>query len=99
LTLQFDGKPHLVHAFTGAPAAAAIAEGDLQGIALAWQQLAQLDRERFDAFARRYGVPDERKHLLVGPAAQTLARFAREANADLVVLGTVYRTGLDRLLI
>jgi nucleotide-binding universal stress UspA family protein len=40
-----------------------------------------------------------RRVLLVGDPAKTIARFAQEKHADLIVVGTHGRTGLNRLLL
>jgi nucleotide-binding universal stress UspA family protein len=39
------------------------------------------------------------RHVLVGPAAQEIARVARSVEADLVVVGTHGRAGMERLLL
>jgi universal stress protein E len=99
LALQFDGEVHLVHVFEGLPPMGAGLLDGIEGFGAAYDELAQIDRDRFDAVARRHGVPAERKHLLPGFGPAALADFARDVNADLLVLGTNYRTGLDRLLV
>ena len=48
-----------------------------------------------------YGMvtDDENVHLLKGDAAQIIARHAKELSIDLIVMGTVGRTGVSGLLI
>lgn len=99
LALQFAAELHLVHVFEGLPPPAAGMIEGLDGLSAARDRLAALDRERFQAFAWHSGFPGERAHLVPGFGASALADFAGDAAADLLVLGTNYRTGLDRLLV
>ena len=52
----------------------------------------------FDALADRYRIPSEQRHFLSGPLASTLTDFARDADTDVIVVGTVRRRGLERLV-
>lgn len=99
LAQQFAAELHLVHVFEGLPPPTAGMIEGLDGLSVAYDQLAELDRQRFQSFARHCGFPVERAHLVPGFGAATLADFAGDATADLLVLGTNYRTGLDRLLV
>jgi len=99
LARMFEATVHLVHVFEGLPPPTAGMIEGLDGLGVAYDQLAQTDRERFEVFARHHGFPAERGHLLSGFGPATLAEFAGDATADLLVLGTNYRTGLDRLLV
>jgi len=99
LALMFEAELHLVHVFEGLPPpTVAMIEG-IDGLDVAYDQLAQVDRERFEVFAQHHGFAAERAHLVQGFGAATLAEFAGDATTDLLVLGTNYRTGLDRLLV
>lgn len=72
---------------------------------------AELDRYRSQVISRTaalFGelladfsaqVPPERRHLLEGDPGAKLARFARDREIDLVVMGTVARSGVPGLLI
>ena len=55
-----------------------------------------LHRERLDALLADYRLePDkQRVHLAKGEAGEVIPRLAREREADLVVMGTVARTGI-----
>lgn len=100
LALQCNATLHLAHAFDGlATVAMADPHADGQLIGEAYETLRGARREHFDAFAARHGVPDERKHFLDGPVADTLADLAQFAEADVVVIGSVFREGLERLII
>lgn len=54
--------------------------------------------EAFDVLAERYGVEQERQHVLTGIPHKVISLFARRNAFDVVVLGTVYRDKLDRLI-
>lgn len=100
LSLQCDASLHLAHAFDGLATVAMVdPQGDGQLIGEAYETLRQLRRQSFDAFAARHGVADERKHFLDGPAADAIADLAQYAEADVVAIGTVYREGLERLIV
>ncbi|WP_448124017.1 universal stress protein [Pseudomonas veronii] len=54
--------------------------------------------EAFDVLAERYGVEQERQHVLTGIPHKVISLFARRNAFDVVVLGTVYRDKLGRLI-
>ena len=54
--------------------------------------------EAFDALAERYGVEQKHQHVLTGIPHKVISLFARRNAFDVVVLGTVYRDRLDRLI-
>lgn len=100
LALQCNASLHLAHAFDGLSSTAmADPHGDGLLISEAYESLRTMHRERFDAFAHRHGVADERKHFLDGPAADALAGLADVSEADVVAIGTVFRQGLERLIL
>ncbi|MBW4051788.1 MAG: universal stress protein [Proteobacteria bacterium] len=49
--------------------------------------------------AERYAVPRRRVRIAEGAAPETLARFAQEMIADILVMGAAARSGIGRLLI
>lgn len=67
--------------------------------------MARAERRRRDgelrALLKRFppGLPGHHVHLLKGPAARVIPAFARRRRVDVVVMGTVGRTGLPGLLI
>jgi universal stress protein E len=54
--------------------------------------------EAFDALAERYGIEQKCQHVLSGIPHKVISLFARRNAFDVVVLGTVYRDRLDRLI-
>lgn len=100
LALQCNASVHLAHAFDGLTTVALVdPQGDGQLIGEAYETLRRLRRDNFDAFASRHGVADERKHFLDGPAPDAIADLAQFADVDVVAIGTVYREGIERLIV
>ncbi len=99
LALQCDAQVNLAHSFEGLPPVPRTAIGDLgmTGAGI-YEELRGLRKEGFRAFADRLGVPMERRHFLDGPTDIALAGLANDTAADVVVLGSVTRTGLERIL-
>ena len=55
------------------------------------------DRDAFQDFASEHVVPLERRHWVAGSPEPEIQRVARLVRADLLVLGSTYRTALQRL--
>lgn len=98
LALQCDAELHLLHSYD--PSSAFLAEGGAGGVG--WSNLAGEMRDAqerlFVALAERYGVPTERRHFILGSPISALSDFARQLTADVLVMGTVQRKGLDKLV-
>ncbi|SDB55215.1 Universal stress protein family protein [Pseudomonas sp. NFACC23-1] len=52
----------------------------------------------FISLAGHCGVPAERRHFVVGLPVPVIQEFIDEFEADVVVMGTVHRAGLERLI-
>ena len=52
----------------------------------------------FTAMADRYSVPIERRHFVVGRTIGTIAEFAVQSRADVIVMGRMQRHGLERII-
>ncbi|MBF5058425.1 universal stress protein [Alcanivorax sp. 521-1] len=50
-------------------------------------------------FAKRENLPEEKTTLLEGPVTRTLTAYCEEEGADLLVVGTVRRNTVERLLL
>ena len=96
LALQCDAELHLVHAFDPM----AVFMGDFSGFSASWADLAgdlqASERSDFLRFADACGVPQDRRHFLLGPPTMTLAGFVRETEIDVLVMGRIQRQGIDR---
>jgi universal stress protein E len=95
------GSVHLFHAYMPLPA---YVEGTL-GEPVLWENPevenihgAQV-RSVFNKLARRAGIPAARRHLVMGDAAGELPSMVRRVRAALVVMGTISRSGPERVFI
>ena len=57
------------------------------------------DERAYTRFADRYGVALEQRRLLEGDVVAELLRHVVDSKVDLVVIGSQFRKGLDRLLL
>lgn len=98
MAYQCDAPVHVVHAYeylpTMAPAGAESAFAD----ASIFEQVRDDHQKQFVTFGKSHGIPETRMHLMEGKPADVISELAEEINADLVVLGTVHRRGLKRVL-
>ncbi|MEQ1438551.1 universal stress protein [Fontimonas sp. SYSU GA230001] len=94
LGLYCGAEVHLAHVF---PFHAPERERGL--LTEAYEDMRRNDGEQFRAFAAAHGIADERQHLLSGDPAQTLAEFARRGGFDLLSVGAVHRSAIDRFFL
>jgi universal stress protein E len=99
LALQCDAPLHLLYAYDLSPAF----NGDSALVNEGWgvdymEELRESLHLAFVTLADRYGVPPERRHFVMGQPVRALSEFVEEYLADVVVMGTVHRVGLDRLI-
>lgn len=101
LASKFHAALHLVHVFEGLPPAA-MASGAISGVPLypaeLYEDLRSIANKQFMSFTDRHGVDKKNRHLLYGSPATAIAALANNAESDLVVMGTIYRTGLKLLM-
>lgn len=55
-------------------------------------------QNRLNGWAEAYDIPSENTHFLVGKPSTMILDFARETNADLILIASHSRKGLQRLL-
>ena len=99
MALQCDAPLHLLYAFDLSPAF----NGDAPMAGGGWdvdlsEELHQSLHQAFVALAERYGVPPERRHFVMGLPVPVISEFVEQYLADVVVMGTAHRVGLDRLI-
>ncbi|MCS3471582.1 universal stress protein E [Pseudomonas sp. JUb42] len=73
-------------------------ESDMAFSSEAQAQIYDLDKEAFDHLADRFGVPADRKHLLMGNPAKVIEAFTRAHGVDVIVMGTVHRSAMSKWL-
>jgi universal stress protein A len=88
----------LLHVYIDLPAYPEITAGQVEAIYEEQRGWIEAALERRARRARGEGLL-ARALLRTGPAASTIAQTAKEESADLVVVGTHGRAGLDRLIL
>lgn len=63
-----------------------------------YEALGVAQHEAFAALAERHGVPADRRHFIEGAPLASICDFAAEHRADVIVMGTVQNSGLDKRL-
>ncbi|MDR6917155.1 universal stress protein E [Pseudomonas sp. 3296] len=99
LALQCDAPLHLLYAYDLSPAF----NGDAPLSGGGWgvdyiEELRESLHLAFVTLADRYGVPPERRHFVMGLPVPVISEFVEQYLADVVVMGTVHRVGIDRLI-
>jgi universal stress protein E len=93
------GKAHAIHAYAPVvvgSAAASVSDNiavQLEGIASAEA------KTEFESLLARSDIPPERRHLVGNSPADAINAIARRTRADIVVMGTLSRSGLKGLFI
>ncbi|QBZ90317.1 universal stress protein [Pseudomonas viciae] len=99
LARQCDAALHLLYACDLSPAF----NGEAALLAGAWDEdFADALRESLHAafitLAEHCEVPAERRHFVIGLPVPVIHEFLEAFEADVVVMGTVHRAGLERLI-
>ena len=99
LALQCDAPLHLLYAYDLSPAF----NSDAPLVGGGWsvdyvEELRESLHLAFVTLADRYGVPPERRHFVLGLPVPVISEFVEQYLADVVVMGTVHRVGIDRLI-
>ena len=99
LALHCDVPLHLLCAYD----LSAAFNGDAPMVNGGWNEdlaneLRQTLHQAFVALADRHGVPPERRHFVMGHPVQVINEFVEQYLADVVVMGTVHRVGIERVI-
>lgn len=98
LAMQTDAQVHLAHVLD----LSAVFFGDATGSTVAWSDLwthVQAEVEKtFYQLADQYRIGIGHCHLQVGSPLQVLPELAETLRADVVVMGRVHRSGLNKLV-
>lgn len=94
LAEQGEASLHLAHVAAALPGGGAVDDalptaGEAGG----------RDAEAFRRFAGQQGLPDDCCHLLSGEPAPAVLQLARSLEADLLVVGSIYRSAWDRFML
>src|SRR5262249_40956142 len=94
------GTLHAVHAYVPSPFGLEPSTHVAAGTAIRVDAIAAADaRKQFNKTLRATSIPAERRHLTGGYPTDTIKHVAADIGADIVVLGSMSRSGLRRLLI
>jgi universal stress protein E len=98
LALQCDAELHLLHAYD----VSSVYLGDAGGGGLALtnltKELRNVLEKSFLTLADHYGVPQDRRHFILGQPVSVLAEFASQHQVDVIVMGRIHRHGLEKLI-
>ncbi len=94
LSRYADAELHLAHVVPFIPAGELVA----RSLRRDYELRIAADLESFRSFATQRQVPPDRLHTLSGAADTSLAAFLARSDADLVALGSVYRSAWDRFM-
>jgi universal stress protein E len=100
MAIQCDAELHVLYVFTFLP----LVGDDIVGLAnigypKLHEQLRATHRQAFDRLLDRHSVPADRRHFIEHAFPEAaISEFANQSKTDLVVMGTVYRSGVDRLI-
>lgn len=94
LAIQSDAELHAIHVFALLPTVS-----ESLAYARVQEQLRSAHERAFNALMNRHSVPADRRHFLEHVFVESAIReFTTEHHTDVLVMGSVYRSRLDRLL-
>jgi universal stress protein E len=103
LAAVLGGQTHVFHSFDVAPIIAASSESMMTPLALPIAEItAEMEKnhtEAVHALAAAHGIPRERVHVLQGGTRDLLVASTDRLRADVVVMGAVSRSALERLFV
>jgi len=98
LALQCDAELHLLHVYEQSPAYLAYAAAPVSWTPELLEELTSLMHTTFNQFAEQHAVPPQRRHVVQGSPIRVISDFATREHMDAVVMGTLDRKGLEKVL-
>lgn len=98
LARQCGAELHLLQAYSLPNDFLAYAAGPVAWSPEVAEQMSGRSRQRMDRIAERFGIGRPYLHLIKGSPIQVIAEFASEKQIDVVVMGTLYRAGLAKII-
>ena len=103
LARGLGGLVHAVHTYDVTPAIAAASGAAFGPVPIATDgitaSIEQAHSSAFTELADRFDVSPVRRHLKVGSATELLPAISRELSADLIIMGAVARSRLQRVIV
>lgn len=94
------GTLHAVHAYPPLPNGGEVSTACSAGNAVMIDAVAAGDaRSAFDRVLRSAAIPVEHRHLIAGHPADAIEHVIAETGAEILVVGSISRSGLRRLLV
>jgi len=95
----FNAELHVVHACQTQPMGA---NSPMEGPSLQFEkvrdEIAKHHTQALHDLSDEFGIARERAHFIDAPARRAIADFSRDKEIDLLVMGTVTRKGLTRII-
>lgn len=98
LAMQCGAEFQLLYVYNNIPAYMTGSGETVAGWADVVEELRSALHQSFVDLAERHGVPQERRHFIVGQPVTGITEFAEEQQADVVVMGRVHRKVLDTFI-
>ncbi|MCE2597138.1 universal stress protein UspE [Motilimonas cestriensis] len=98
LAKMINAQVSLVNAYPSTPMTIALELPDFNPVEYS-DAIKERHQQMLREHGEKHGIPLERQHVIEGLAEDVIPQVAQELNAELVVLGTVGRTGLSAALI
>jgi universal stress protein E len=96
LAAQCEAQLHMLYAYD---LSYAFASQGYRGFSSSLAETLYEEQERaLEQLGERFGVPWERRHLMTGRPARCIEDFAQAEGIDVIVMGTVHRDHVTRLL-
>lgn len=98
LASAFDGQVHLINSYPGTPVNLAIELPDFDAHSYS-ETIKMQHHQSVNELANQFGIPSEHCHVKEGLPEDIIPDVAEQLDAELVILGTVGRTGFSAALI
>lgn len=98
LAAQCNAELHLLYAYDLSYVYTSEGMGSTWFASDLWDNLYATEKKAFTDLADHYKVSEDHRHLVMGNPANVICTYAKEADIDVIVLGTVHRQGIDKLL-
>ncbi|RUO77585.1 universal stress protein UspE [Idiomarina seosinensis] len=89
---------HLVNAYPGAPVNVAVEIPEFD-VTQYTEELEKHHQHKMQELGRRFDIPENQQHVAQGLPEQVIPDFSEKLDAELVVIGTIGRTGLTAALL
>jgi universal stress protein E len=100
VTHALGGRLHAVHSYGAVPTAMHATQAlDVETAAALNRKLESAAERRYERLLDGYDIARARRHLVPIPPAEAIEHVALRVRADIVALGTISRSGWQRLLV